>query len=341
VPPSPRYSRHIGIVHQLRSRAWTSATALATRYGVSVRTIYRDIEQLIAAGLPIESVAGREGGYRLGTEGAITSLTVDADDALRLYVLGLIDADLDTTTPDSPGISTYSQATVRRLSQRIYFDTADWYWQDEGSGHVPAIRHALLTSTAIEITTRTKHSADNHTTVVKPYGLVWKGGEWWLVAVPLSGPTTRYRLNHIDRLAPTDLRFTHPDDFDLRTWWTQTLQDYGRGPNRVELLVHPPAREEMLRLGLKPDSEVHHEPDGTTRIVLHVDKWQWLIPMVASFGADVTVTEPDELRAQLAAHHARALSAYPEHHDTPTTDYRNDDSRLRTTRSRAPLPTRR
>jgi hypothetical protein len=97
----------------------------------------------------------------------------------------------------------------------------------------------------------------------------------------------------------------------------------------------------MLRLGLKPDSDVHLDPDGTTRLVLHVDTWQWLIPLVASFGADVTITEPDELRAQLAAYHARALTAYPEHHDAPSADYRNDDSRLRTTRSRTPLPTRR
>ncbi|MFF3855730.1 helix-turn-helix transcriptional regulator [Micromonospora sp. NPDC002575] len=82
-----RYARHIGIVQQLRSKNWISATALATRFDASVRTIYRDIEELNTAGLPIESVAGREGGYRLSAESPVDSLIMDADDVLRLYVL--------------------------------------------------------------------------------------------------------------------------------------------------------------------------------------------------------------------------------------------------------------
>jgi hypothetical protein len=49
------------------------------------------------------------GGNRLGAEGAVNPLTVDADDALRPYVLGHIDADLDTTAPDTT-ISTHAQA---------------------------------------------------------------------------------------------------------------------------------------------------------------------------------------------------------------------------------------
>src|SRR6266498_1246451 len=84
-----RYARHIAIVHLLRSRQWVSSTSLANRIGVSQRTIYRDVEELIAAGIPIEAVAGREGGYRLSSESPVDPLILDADDALRLYVLGL------------------------------------------------------------------------------------------------------------------------------------------------------------------------------------------------------------------------------------------------------------
>jgi predicted DNA-binding transcriptional regulator YafY len=349
-----RYNRHIGIVQQLRARTFVSSTSLATRFSVSPRTIYRDIEELIAAGLPIESVAGRDGGYRLGSEGAVDPLIMDADDVLRLYVLSLIDTDDHDALTGAPGaanggaallqaggVSTYARDTLRKLSQRIYFDTRDWYWKDEGSGHVPALRYALLTSTAIEITFRNKRSDTSTSQVVKPYGLVWKGGEWWLVATPLRGDPERFRLNHIDRLVRTDLTFTHPGDaFDLRQWWTQTLEDFGRGPNQVRLRVHPPGREEMLRLGLKPDSEIIHEPDGTIIIVLYVDRWQWLVPLVASFGADVTVEEPAGLRADLRSHHERALRTYLDADNAANADYRNDDSRLRATRGRNPRSVR-
>src|SRR5437763_13912110 len=109
-----RYARHIAIVHLLRSRQWVSSTSLAHRFGVSQRTIYRDIEELIAAGIPIEAVAGREGGYRLNSESPVDPLILDADDALRLYVLGLIDADdehgmIDTELLQAGGVSAYAR----------------------------------------------------------------------------------------------------------------------------------------------------------------------------------------------------------------------------------------
>src|SRR6266498_4944087 len=325
--------------------------SLANRFGVSQRTIYRDIEELIAAGIPIEALAGRAGGYRLSSESPVDPLILDADDALRLYVLGLIDSDDEqrVTGPEllqGGGVSAYACDMLRKLSQRIYFDTRDWYWKDEGSGHIPTVRYALLTSTAVEINIRNKHSAGMSTLIVKPYGLVWKGGEWWLVAAPLRGEVQRYRLNHVDRLVRTDLTFTHPEEkFDLRRWWTQTLEDYGRGPTRVVMRVLPSGREEMLRLGLKPDSEVHHDPDGTVRIVLYVDKWVWLVPLVASFGGDVIVDEPAELRAAICQHHADALKAYDAQGNGAAplvdgADYRNDDSRLRSTRGRNPRSVR-
>lgn len=90
-----------------------------------------------------------------------------------------------------------------------------------------------------------------------------------------------------DRLAPTDLKFTYPEAFELQNWWRQALDDFGRGPNRVVTRVMPSSRERMLRLGLKRDSEVHHDADGTTRIVLYVDCWRWQMPLVGSFGSDV------------------------------------------------------
>ena len=115
-----RYARHITMVHLLRSRQWVSSTSLATRFGVSARTIYRDIEELIAAGIPIEAVAGREGGYRLNSESPVDPLILDADDALRLYVLGLIDTEQDPGHPDpgllqAGGVSAYARDTLRKL----------------------------------------------------------------------------------------------------------------------------------------------------------------------------------------------------------------------------------
>lgn len=328
-------------MHVLRSREWVSANSLAQRFDVAVRTIYRDIEELCEAGVPIESVSGPEGGYRLASDQPLTPLTLDADDALKLYVVSLLDRK-QTDEPDStiPDIgSTYSREALKRFSQRIYFDTADWYWKDEGSGHLPAVRYALLTGTALKLTLRVKGKVDPGVTVVKPYGLVWKAGEWYLVAAPLDEPPTLYRLNLVDQVTQTDLRFSFPGDFHLQTWWAEAMEAYGKGDTRVVLHAGPNARDELLRLSLKSTSEVEKTDDGGLVIRLYVDSWEWLIPLVTSYGGDVVVEEPVELRGAIVAHLQRALDAYGDiagnERDMLPAGFRNDDSRLRSTRGRA------
>lgn len=329
-------------MHVLRSREWVSATSLAERFEVAARTIYRDIEELISAGVPIESVSGPEGGYRLASDQPLAPLTLDSDDALKLYVVSLLDRrQTDEPNSDVPEVgNAYSREALKRLSQRIYFDTADWYWKDEGSGHLPAVRYALLTGTALKLTSRIKGSAGSTTTIVKPYGIVWKAGEWHLVAAPIDEPPRRYRLNLVDHLALTDLRFSYPegDEFHLQGWWTAEMEAYGKGETRVVLRAQPAARDELLRLTLKSNSEVEHTADGGLVIRLYVDRWEWLVPLVTSYGADVLAEEPAELRQAIVAHLRGALDAYEQAAtidlEAVANGFRNDDSRLRSTRGR-------
>lgn len=335
-------ARQLGIVHLLRSRTNVPANELASRFGVTERTIYRDIAALIAHGIPIQAQPGKVGGYRLAPETALDPLTIDSDHALRLYVLGFLDPPrTDTPTDDSAraaGISDTVQEVIRRLAQRIHFDTADWYWRDEGSGHLPVLRTAMLSATALEATWRTK-AGSQETTLLKPYGVVWKAGEWHMIAARATGSPSRFRLNLVDRLVPTDLTFAYPDSFSVRDWWTQTMEDYGKGEVRVTLKVTADARDEMLRLSLKSTSRIHEHNDGSLTIVLFVDRWEWLIPLVASYGPDVTVAEPEALRTAIADQLRRTLAVY----DTavppgpaPPDSLPDDDSRLRSTHGRHP-----
>ncbi|MGH3627619.1 MAG: helix-turn-helix transcriptional regulator, partial [Sciscionella sp.] len=170
--------------------------------------------------------------------------------------------------------------------------------------------------------TRVKRKAEPTVTIVKPYGIVWKAGEWHLVAAPIDEPPTRYRLNLVDHLALTDLRFSYPNGtFHLQAWWTAEIEAYGKGDTRVVLHAQPHARDELLRLTLKSNSEVE------------------LIPLVTSYGGDVLIEEPVELRDAVMTHLRQALDAYETaakiHLETVAAGFRNDDSRLRSTRGRA------
>lgn len=334
------HTRQVQILHLLRSREWVSATSLAERFQVAERTIYRDIEKLGDEGIPIESETGPQGGYRLASDQPLSPLTLDGDDAMRLYLVGLL-AKSATDAPSSEGTEPggYKLNAVKRLAQRIYFDTADWYWRDEASGLLPTVKLGLLTGVALKITIDVKGREGSQVSIVKPYGIVWKAGEWHLVAQPIDGPIQRYRMNLVKSISTTDLTFPYPEDFHLQAWWSQAMEEYGKGEIEIELHVSPKARDELLRLTLKSTSKIERTPGGGLIVRLYVDNWQWLIPLVASFGDALVVRAPEELRNAIAKHHEDALSTYglsvtsavpPESRKA----YQNDDSRLRSTRGR-------
>ncbi|MFF4583375.1 helix-turn-helix transcriptional regulator [Streptomyces sp. NPDC001373] len=334
------HTRHLRIIQMLRSHEHVPARTLAERFGVEVRTIQRDIAQLAAHGIEIDSLPGAKGGYRLAGEDPVHPLTLDSDQALRLYVLGLLENDDSESNErlQAAGISQSVREVMRRINQRFHFDTADWYWNGQGSGHLGVLRTAVLTDTALEVVHRTKDGRQE-TAVLKPLGMVWKGGEWHMVAAPPNAAPARYRLNLIDRIRPTDLSFPYPEDFSVRTWWNEAMEEFGKGDTRVDLAVSAAARDELLRLSLKKNSEVTHHDDGSLTLVLYVDQWEWLIPLVTSYGPDVTVIGPDELRQATAAHLTAALAAY----DTPRppaapipAQAAEDDARLRSTHGRSP-----
>ncbi|WP_030303233.1 helix-turn-helix transcriptional regulator [Streptomyces katrae] len=334
------HARQLGIIQMLRSRGHVPARDMAERFGVDIRTIQRDITTLAGHGIQIDSLPGAKGGYRFAGEDPVHPATLDSDQALRLYVMGLLDTDAgDGERLQAAGISQNVREVMRRINQRFHFDTADWYWTGQGSGHLPVLRTAVLTDTALQIVFRTKDGRQE-SAILKPLGMVWKGGEWHMVAAPPNAEPQRYRLNLIDRIHPTDLTFPYPEGFSVSSWWATAMEEFGKGDTRVELAVTPAARDELLRLSLKQNSEVAHHEDGGATLVLYVDRWEWLIPLIASYGPDVTAIGPPELRTALAAHLRAALAAYQEipAADTtvPTQVGPADDSRLRATHGQSP-----
>jgi hypothetical protein len=123
------------------------------------------------------------------------------------------------------------------------------------------------------------------------------------------------------------------------------MEAYGKGDVVVRLRVMATARDELARLALKSTSKVVSRPDKGLEMTLYVGRWEWLIPLATSYGADVLDGAPEERRQAVIAHPAWALDAYAQavfnEKSDPLVDagdYRNDDdSRLRSTRGRASI----
>jgi predicted DNA-binding transcriptional regulator YafY len=279
---------------------------------VTERTVYRDVGVLQQHGIPINGVRGRSGGYRLEAESPFSSLEsfgkLGSTDAVLLLALR---AAVSDTTPVKGtgglfgGLAKEEVNQLTKFGERIHFDTREWYWRDAPETVVPQLRRALLEERVLQIRYRSRESKTIRSDLVEPYGLIWKGGSWYLVGRSTSSDgIIRYRASRFLEIEVTESQFKYPRNFDLRKWWDNELEAFGAGPIRVRLLAGEDARDELLGLAGKEDTNFADRGDRL-ELTLHVDRWAWLVPLLLSFAGSVVVEEPPALRkAVVVALHA-------------------------------------
>lgn len=313
-----RLRRLLSLILILRDREWISADEISERFNISLRTVYRDMEALQSHGIPVKGIQGRDGGYRLEAESPLSSLdsltTLGSNDALILLILRALVKGQGTKKPNQlaelfDGFEKEELYKLNTFGERIYFDTQEWYWKDGGESVVPKLRHAVLCQKRLITRYIDKYTKKTNTDVIDPYGLVWKGGHWYLVGAILSlKKIQRFRASRIQQVIEEGTLFNYPPGFDLKSWWKEELESFGKGDTVIRLIVDPSVQEEFLQLAGKKETQlVKHE--DSFQITLYVDRWEWLIPLLLSFGGSVVVKEPNGLRDELIKAHMDAVEA--------------------------------
>ena len=224
-----RADRLLSLLLLLQTKGRVPARELATLLEVSERTIYRDLDALSAAGVPVYTDRGR-GGCLL-TDDFRTTLTGLTETEIRslfisgtlgpLTELGLAKA-LDAALLKF--VSTLSLANrrdVERVCQKMYLDTAGWFQSPEAVPYLPAIQAAVWQEYKIRLNYR-KADGTLVDRLVDPYGLVAKASIWYLVGA-VDGEVRVFRVSRVQALAPTDEPSERPQEFDLAAYWRACL----------------------------------------------------------------------------------------------------------------------
>ncbi|MGY6021435.1 helix-turn-helix transcriptional regulator [Streptomyces spinosirectus] len=304
-------SRLVSILLLLQTRGRMTAAQLAEELEVSVRTVYRDVEALAAAGVPLYGDAGHAGGYRLldGYRTRLTGLT--ADEAEALFLAGapgpaaelglgtvLAAAQLKVRAALPPEL----RAHADRISGRFHLDAPGWYADAEEAPFLPAVADAVWNSRVLDVLYRRWAEPTDVERRLEPYGLVLKAGRWYVVAGP--GPRT-FRVDQILRLAATDEEFTRPDDFDLAAYWTEYQRDFHDRLYRSEALVRLAPGVTLPRaFGIRT------EESGWTLARVPVESVERAHGEFLRMGTAVEVLEPPRLRARIARTVAELAERY-------------------------------
>ncbi|MEQ1768499.1 MAG: YafY family protein [Devosia sp.] len=317
-----RASRLLTIMMLLQTRGRLSAETLAAELEVSVRTVYRDIDQLSAAGVPVYADIGRNGGFALldGWRTRLTGLT--APEARALFLSGLPGPAGELGLGDEVQAAELKllaalpadwQDEARRMSSRFHLDPKGWF----ASGHKPDF--LKLVADAVWSERRLAIRYDSWTkvsdSVVDPLGIVLKGGIWYLVACREKGFRT-FRLSQIVTLVVLDEPFERPPDFDLPRYWEDSTAQFEKdiyiATARVRATKTGVARLREISPSVRKavdDAAPAYAEDGWAEFDIPIEEEQWASREMTRIGAEIEVLGPPGLRDRMAAI-ARQLSGF-------------------------------
>jgi predicted DNA-binding transcriptional regulator YafY len=310
-------SRLVSILLLLQTRGRMTAAQLAEELEVSVRTVYRDVEALTAAGVPLYADAGHAGGYRLldGYRTRLTGLTSGEAEALFLSgvpgpaaQLGLGPVLAAAQLKVRAALPAELRAHADRVSGRFHLDAPGWYADAVDAPFLPAVADAVWNGHVLRVTYRRWREPTDVERRLEPYGLVLKAGRWYVVAGP--GPRT-FRVDQILELTATGEQFNRPDDFDLSAYWTAYQRDFLSRLHRAEAVVRlapgvalaGPAGD-AVRAGGRTDA------DGWTVATVPVESLDRAHGDFLRLGTGIEVLEPAELRERIAATVAELARRY-------------------------------
>ncbi|GLY53297.1 YafY family protein [Lentzea sp. NBRC 102530] len=300
--------RLIQVLLLLQARGRMTADELASELEVSPRTIYRDVESLNAAGIPIYSDRGPAGGYRLidGYRTRLTGLTTDEAQSLFLaglpgpaQALGLGEFAAAAQLKLLAALPTELRSKAEQIRQRFHLDTPTWFRGDEPTEHLATIADAVWEQRRVRMT----YLRWGNRTVereVDPHGLVLKAGTWYFVG---SGRT--YRVSRVLALEVTTDTFERPEDFDLAAFWAGWSEQFEARMYGDRVTVR------MTRAGLDKSQYLlsgyqarvirDADPQPGQEFGFPTESLRHAVADLLKFGADVEVLAPNELRHELVA----------------------------------------
>jgi predicted DNA-binding transcriptional regulator YafY len=293
-----RASRLVSFLLLLQTRGHLTAAELAGHLDVSERTVQRDAQALAAAGVPIASMRGPAGGYRL-ERGYRTKLTgLDSTEAEALFVgpaaeLGLGRELAAARLKLLASLPAELQERASRASELFHVDTRGWFREEDRVPCLPIIAGALWRGQRVDI--RYREGSTVVSRRLDPLGLVLKAGVWYLLA-RRRGEERVYRVSRVVSARERPETCLRPEGFDLATAWTKRSEAFERSRRQIEVTVRVPRSEVQYLRGAR----VLEDGERPT-VVARFDGLDQAFHNLLSYGPAAEVLAPAELRERIAA----------------------------------------
>jgi predicted DNA-binding transcriptional regulator YafY len=314
------------LLELLQSGGTRTTAELADRLGVDKRTVRRYVEHLVDLDVPVESVRGRYGGYRLAPGYRLPPLMLSDDEALAV-LLGLVASRRAAMTAAQRTANETAAAKIRRVLPRRIVRRLDAllealaFTDQPEQADAPDSEVLLTLADAVRhrrpvaIRYRDRHGRRSERTL-HPYGIVGHARRWYVTGADAErGEDRTFRLERIGDARTLPGSFEPPAGPDPAE---RVVSGFATADYQHEVTVWVHATVEQIRARLPASvaviGEEEREPAGDgraggedvaaarwRRVELRVERLDWVPAVLASLDRPFVVERPDELRGLVAA----------------------------------------
>ena len=312
-------ARVMALLELLQSGGVRTVAELAGRLGVDERTVRRYVDHLLDLDVPVESVRGRYGGYRLGPGYRLPPLMLTDDEALAV-LLGLAAGRRAGLLAGTGTASETATAKIRRVLPERLARRLDALFESLAFTAPPAAAAVADGAVLLSIADAVRHrrpvsirytAGDGRRSerVLHPYGLVVHSGRWYVTgADPGIGEDRTFRLDRIAGARTLPGSFEPPAGADPAQ---RVLSGLATAPYRHRVRLRIQGTTEQIRARLPASVATLEElpaPSGTPaeagpwfRAELRAERLDWLPAVLASLDRPFVIEQPEELRRLVIA----------------------------------------
>ena len=283
-------NRLFRILYYILEKGKVTASELADKFEVSVRTIYRDIDSISSAGIPIYALQGKGGGIEIA-EDFVLSKSLLSENEKQQIMSALQGLDNTTIQRENELLTKLSALFKMKNTSWIEVDFNNWQNNKMYEKTFNDIKSAILSKNIISFTYFSSNEKETYRSV-KSVRLLFKSQDWYLYAFCLFRNDFRYfKLSRIKNLEIYTEKFD--DNFE-----DVILKKEMPHENTVNIKVKFD-RKVAFRVYDELNGEITEDNDGNLYTEIEIPNDYNLYNYIFSFGDGAEVLEPKEIRMQI------------------------------------------
>ncbi len=283
-------SRLFKLVYYLLDKGRATAPELAKEFEVSVRTIYRDVDALSGAGIPIYAEAGRNGGIRLMNDFVLERAVLSEEEKQEI-LLALQSINTAQNQSGSQTLQKLSAIFQQGSENWLEVDFSRWGQEEGDNEKFELLKSAIIHSRNVKINYANSYGGLGER-IVQPYKLIYKAKAWYLSAFCTEKEEWRlFKLNRILDIGILDESFWHRE---IPKQAEVSEEKY----NRITLRF---PREMAYRVFDEFDKDqIQTQANGDLIASARMPEDGWLTGFLLSFGTQVDILSPAYLKEVVA-----------------------------------------